>query len=136
MKNLLKHLEDAQSSKNQWSAFQTEALLESLCKASCDARCEWEEGDEMWARVILGDEVIAIVSAEMPLVILRHAHQNLADSAQLDRKLVRIAIVQKFDEPVMRTTRFEIEQIFNRLLSGNIDYENLSINDLWWATVH
>jgi hypothetical protein len=39
------------------------------------------------------------------------------------------------DERVYEIDRALLEEVFDRVLSENVDYSSLSLNDLWWATV-
>jgi hypothetical protein len=136
MNGLLESLKNAQSSRSQWAIADVEALLTYLCKAIPNAQSDWERGDEMWARVLSGEEVSAIVSAEMPLVILKEKHLYLAKLLQNDCEGLQVAVVEQFDEPALETSRDALEQIFGRSLSENLEYASLSVDDLWWATVH
>jgi hypothetical protein len=136
MNGLLESLKNAQSGKSRWAIADVETLLKFLCKAIPNAQSDWERGDEMWARVLSGEEVSAIISVEMPLVILKGKHRYLADLLQNDLELFQVAVVEQFDEPALETSRDALEQIFNRSLSENLEYDSLSVDDLWWATVH
>ncbi|MDX2090316.1 MAG: hypothetical protein SFX73_20820 [Kofleriaceae bacterium] len=94
-------------------------------------RIDWEPGDEEWARAIDDrGNVAAFICARIPLGI---AIDSLSKSMLSD--CLTWVYVPSMDARVLMVEKVLLERIFERPLSGNIDYANMSANDLWWATV-
>lgn len=90
---------------------------------------DWEPGDEEWGRVLLGGDVVALVCARVPLVLVRlttPAHSLLG---------FEVVVVNDFASQEYRVDRGLLESIFGRPLSPHVDWEGMSIDELWWATV-
>ena len=96
-------------------------------------RIDWEEGDEEWARIIASDgHVVALICVRVPLGIV-------ADSLNRHEPALPDCLpwipVNSFSEPDYAVARALIETVFERPVSGNVNWNRLSIEDLWWATV-
>lgn len=89
---------------------------------------DWEVGEE-WGRVLRGDCVIAFVCTRVPLAL---AKRSVPTHALLGFDVV---VVDSFDDQEYRVDRQVLEKLFGRPLSRNIDWDGLSIEELWWATV-
>lgn len=98
------------------------------------ASVDWEEGDENWARLMIDGEVVAIVNALVPIVVvlskLRDKVQGLAENNK-----VALIVADSFSDHSFCVDKQLVEQVVARELSSNIDYRSLSIDDLWWTTI-
>lgn len=132
---LLESIASAKASKVRWNVRIVTRILEDLVKAVPNSHLEWEQDDEMWARVLLDGEAIACLSAEFPLLLLRADLAPTEWAPPLPNYVV-LFTHQRFDDKAFAAPRQELERLFERPLTRNLDYQHFSINDLWWATVH
>lgn len=133
MKNIVQLLAHAKSQVETWTPVEVKRCLASIAIAYPDWRLDWEEGDEHWIRVISDKKLLGYISVELPIAFFQ------GDGAKNIRwepdGLPTVHTVADFDSPDISTTRHEMEDIFGRTLTHNLDYGCLSLNDLWWATV-
>jgi len=135
MTTLIECIEEAHRRKGQWDEQDVKDLLRVISCAINESQVDWDEGDELWARVLEGDEVVAIVSAVMPLAILKEPYRNHVSCQELAGS-PQVYFVDNFEMPAFATSKEALEGLFERSLTDNVTYDSMSINDLWWATVH
>ena len=90
---------------------------------------DWEPGGEEWGRVLLGGSVVALVCARVSLVLVgptAPAHSLLG---------FEVVVVTSFAVQEYRVDHVLLESIFGRPLSRHVNWERMSIDELWWATV-
>jgi hypothetical protein len=115
-----------------WSNGEAKELLKAIVGMTPGSRVDWEEGDEEWGRVLSReDKVLALVSAKFPLSFVT----TTVSGQMLFPASVTVLSVKDMAEPQLRATRELMEQVFERPLSDNLDYGNLSAEDIWWTTV-
>jgi hypothetical protein len=115
----------------EWSDKHAASLLQAIASRFRGGVVDWDEGSEEWGRVVLdGKDVVALVCRRLPLGIAKAAHAHQMPVGQ-----VTWIVVELMSEPKFRVGRLVLEQAFGRQLSDNVNYEQLSANDLWWATV-
>jgi hypothetical protein len=114
-----------------WGERDTMNALKAIAAACAGSRVDWEEGSEEWGRVLSEtDEVVALVWTRIPL--------GFAISSLAKCPIGDLPIVLRVDDLAdenFRISRDLIEQVLARPVSDNLDYEKLSAQDLWWATV-
>lgn len=134
MKDLFQMLAEAKSHAEIWTPMQLKACLASIASAQPNWCLDWEEGDERWIRILSQGKVVGYVSVEIPIAFFLKSEKSKLDNLTGMDSIV-IYVVEDFDNPDFSTTRCKMEDVFGRVLTDNVDYERLSVNDLWWATV-
>lgn len=135
MTELLQFLKEAKSQRNRWTAAELKRFLAGLVLAQPGLVVDWEDCDERWARVVSNGRLFSVISAEFPVCFV---HESIVVSAinSTCQGLPLIRAIKDFDSPCCSTNQEEMQALFERRLSANVDYENISINDLWWVSVH
>lgn len=114
-----------------WTYERVAQTLQALAIHYPGSRVDWEPGDEEWGRVVDPEgEVVGLVCARVPLGIVR----NDLPQSELPH-LVEWLRFKSMHDASYRVSPEILERVFGRQPSRNIDYEELSLNDLWWATV-
>ncbi len=121
----------ASENAERWTATLVLSTLGSVREAIQGSEVDWEEGDEQWARLLVEQDVVALVSARVPLVLAA----DLAVSSASFPDFVVWCRTGDMSAMNYRVEKTVLEEIFERELTDNVDYEHLSIHDLWWATV-
>jgi hypothetical protein len=134
MKTLRDRIEAAHELRARWNIQRAREVVTRLCTQLPNARVDWDEGDEEWARVIVGSDPVILVSAKLPLVIAQEPHDKLTIDGAEELGFIGYA-VDDFSKKQHYVEKSFLESVFGRELSGNLSYDALSINDLWWATV-
>jgi hypothetical protein len=126
--------EDAATRSSVWSAAAATKFLRDVEGEIPSARVDWEPEDEAWGRVLVGKDVAIIVHSALPLAIAvaRFADtiRNISDSSKIS--LIEVA---DFETPCLSADKPRLETLLSRSLSSAVDYANISMQDLWWATV-
>ena len=115
----------------RWSKALVHSTLRSVLEANPASNVDWEEGDEEWARVLMNQEVGALVCARIPLVL---ATGSIVQPNALP-EFVLWHRVGDLSFSIYRVDKATLENVFERELSDNVDYEDLSADEFWWATV-
>lgn len=91
---------------------------------------DWEPPGEQWGRVSDDEGNIACVCARVPLafVIERADVSRVTESVHWIR-------CRSFDTHRFSIDKALLEEIFGREVTDAVDYTNLSVNDLWFATI-
>ena len=126
------HVETALRKKDCWGVAEARIVL-AKCRARIgDSQIDWEEVDENWGRLVKDGEVILLVNALIPLAFVLSSHCD----ALLDILGDCLAVpVESFSSESFSVSRQLIEQVVGREVSNTVNYDHLSIDDLWWATV-
>lgn len=135
MINLCRTYDEWQDKPGDWDSHQVDRVLQLMRREIPNLEVDWEIGDENWARVLQAGLVAALVSAELPIMILNQNLEPLKDRIQSEIPLLAL-VLAKFEEPVFEDRREDLEELFARSLSENVSYGELSVDDLWWLTVH
>lgn len=124
--------EIALGKKDCWGVAEARTVLAECRTRIGDSQIDWEEGDENWARLVKNGEVILLVSALIPLTFVLSSYCD----ALLDVLGDCVAVpVESFSAESFSVSRQLMEQVVGREVSTNVNYDQLSIDDLWWATV-
>jgi len=136
MDPLLQLLTTAKTRQPSWNAWKLGQFLSTLTAAHRGLWIDWEEGDESWARILRNDELVGLLSADLPVAFLHHAiAPTTTDAASYE--LPTIHTVESFESPDYSTTHAAMEIAFGRSLSSSgVDYTRLSVSDLWWVTAN
>lgn len=115
-----------------WTHTGVATTLEALTAQYPGARVDWEPGDEEWARVIVPDanQIIALICARIPLGFLSEA----TPPREYVEGFVWITI-RSVSDASFKIDPEVLDRIFERHVSRNLDYDAVSANDVWWATV-
>jgi hypothetical protein len=118
--------------KDYWGVAEARNLLAEFRTRIGDSQIDWEEDDENWARLVKNGEVILLVNALIPLTFVLSSYCD----ALLDVLGDCVAVpVESFSAESFSVSRQLMEQVVGREVSTNVNYDQLSIDDLWWATV-
>lgn len=125
-------LEEAAKKEAMWSSAHVAELAGAVAECHVGAHVDWEQGDEEWARVLgpKGIGPIALICKRIPVGFICRGPVPTEPE-----DFTWLSISSSFSEPVFRVNPTVLEQIFRRAISRNLDYQSLSIQDLWWATV-
>jgi hypothetical protein len=124
---------DALKSRDNWTSARTEELLEALKRALPGSSIDWEPPNENWGAVLLDKEVPAHVCALAPIAFVKSAFSTRLSSI-LDSFEVYTIFYQKIGDTSYRIDKSILKQLVNRDLSL-FDYDNISLNEIWFATV-
>ena len=131
--NLSPLFQRASETPMPWSLDSAEGLLQKICGSLNESVIDWEKGDEEWGRVLQHKRVVSLVCARIPLVIvasdLKEVVEKLVDANFL------IFCVDDMAAKSWLVDKKLLERIFSKALTDNINYAELSIDDLWWCTV-
>ena len=134
MKNLQDVILLADEKKKYWDKDKIRRVLAILSRAIKPSMVDWEEDDEEWGRIICGGDIIAIICVKLPLIIISSQYEAI--SKKIDGISCLVFPVRDFDLEKHRVSKSILERVFERKLSENLNYEELSINDIWWATIN
>lgn len=119
---------------HEWSEKDVREVLTRLLTISDAFKIEYEPPDETWGRLLASDTCLAIVCSRLPLAFVLSGYVDIVNQLAGTPRL-RVINVESFDEPWLSADRGEVEAIFGRGLSTNVDWKSMSVNDFWWATV-
>jgi len=124
--------EEAAKNASTWTNADTHEMLQAVSAAHPGARVDWEPGDEEWARVLEseGDGIIAFVCAKLPIGFI----SGDARPAGGKHPFVWI-LVPSTDAAVYSVNPEVLDQVFGRSVSRSLDYDKVSADEVWWATV-
>ncbi|WP_437634842.1 hypothetical protein [Sorangium sp. So ce854] len=114
-----------------WTHEKVQDVLRALAASSPGSSVDWEPFDEQWGRGLdAGDDVLGFVCARVPIGAAR-------DDVPLSELPSDVAWIRfrSTNDHDYRIAPELLEEVFGREISRNVDYEDLSMNDLWWATV-
>ncbi len=118
-----------------WNYESVRKALERLASSNSGAQIDWEKGDEQWGRVLVGNEVVAFVCAKLPLVAVHSKLSGIASGWAGNQDGAEVIVMDDFEAADFSVDRSLLERIFGREISSNLDYNAISISELWWATV-
>ncbi|WP_437609179.1 hypothetical protein WMF20_49580 [Sorangium sp. So ce834] len=114
-----------------WTHDKVQDVLQALAARSPGSWVDWEPFDEEWGRVLDADnKTLGFVCARVPI----GAARDDLPTAELPSAVTWIQFRSIHDHNY-RIAPEILEEIFGFEVSRNVDYEDLSMNDLWWATV-
>jgi hypothetical protein len=124
--------EKAAAGIDTWTSSDVWEALKIVTTARPSARVDWEPGDEEWARVVDSEvsEILALICAKIPLGFIRSDIPTSGSTGGL----VWIT-VPSTDESVYKISPEVLDRIFGRTVSRNLNYDAISADDVWWATV-
>jgi hypothetical protein len=134
MIDLAQHFELAQRYSDNWSPSNTLEALQAVARAVTGSSVDLDIGaGEKWGRVLVGDRTLLLVCCLLPIAIVDRSIENTFHSATNAR--VRPIVVDNMDQKSFAVDHEELERVFQREMSPNLDYSSMSANELWWATV-
>jgi hypothetical protein len=132
-KNITDQLKLALSQSSYWNREKFIKYFDTIKNSFPNGNKDWDEyAGEKWGSILVDNKVVAYVSREFPLVFLKTEIANVAESLQ------DIIIIYFSDN---NTDEYSIESNFFQQWSqgrsniGDLDAQNLSVNDIWWATI-
>jgi hypothetical protein len=132
-KNITDRLKLALSQSSYWDREKFIKYFDTIQNLVPDGNRDWDEyAGEKWGSILVDNKVVAYVSREFPLVFLKAELSNITDSLQ------DLIIINFSDNHV---TEYSIDSVFfekwsqGRSNTGDLDAQNLSVNDIWWATI-
>lgn len=118
--------------QNSWRTHELRSALSECKEQIPDAIIDWEECDENWGRVLQGGKVILLISALVPIAFVL---SDLQATVQKHLRDCAIVPVESFSQQDFSIDRTLLEQVVGRDVSANVNCGQLSIDDIWWATV-
>ncbi|MCC6527425.1 MAG: hypothetical protein IT373_32560 [Polyangiaceae bacterium] len=131
MTDLTKTLLAAVATAGHWDEAAVADTLGALVAKLPGSRVDWEPGDEQWGRILTSDnQVAAILCVRFPMGV---ALTNLW-GVNLPGGVCWVMVDDMFS-PGFSVERGALEAAFGRKITDNVNLGQLSINDLWWATL-
>ncbi|MFN7812692.1 MAG: hypothetical protein ACK5SI_08550 [Planctomycetia bacterium] len=124
--------EAALREKHVWTRGSVRGVLAALQNCIPETHVDWEEGEENWARLLRCGNVVALCSALVPVIVVLSKY---SDGVQHALSGCHLIMVDSFSDDAFKIERTILEQIVGREMSRNVNYDKLSMDDLWWATV-
>lgn len=122
-------------SSSFWTQESVRRVLDAIRNDLEESSLDWEPKDEEWGRVLVGQEVKALVCARVPVAVLIGTDWSQDLIVGLTRSGVAIIHTEDYEAVEYSVDRATLESIFERPLSENVDFSRCSINDIWWSTV-
>jgi hypothetical protein len=132
-RNIMDRLNLALSQSSYWSRDKFIKYLDTITNSVPDGMQDWDEyAGEKWGSILVDNKAIAYISREFPLVFIKTELAHITDSLQ------DITTINFSDN---HATEYSIDSAFfekwseGRSNTGDLDAQNLSVNDIWWATI-
>lgn len=124
---------EAASRRTSWSIERASDLARTVAALVPGAEVDWDDDSgEEWARILVDRFVIALVRAQLPLVIV--VRGEVGRLRALGSGVV-VVIVDDMDTPRLSCRSDVISQVFpEREVSPTLEPEAFSALDLWFAT--
>lgn len=124
----------ANSIRDEWNEDYVREVLQYISGSVFRSAVDWDDGDEQWGRVLDSRElVLAFVCVPCPIVISLTTIRRLFRG---DKNWPIVAVfVEDMSTRCYSVERLVLESIFGRQLSDKVDYESISIEEIWWSTV-
>lgn len=131
-RDFTRELREASKRRASWSLERGRKLVQAISSSIAGAEVDWDEDSgEEWARILLGDRVVAMVRVRIPLAIVLN---ELSIPASMRREVVFIS-VGSLDATSMRADPESVASAFpERVVSPTLDLNEFSAFDLWFAT--
>ncbi|MBP7866148.1 MAG: hypothetical protein KA419_09380 [Acidobacteria bacterium] len=118
--------------KSLWNTELFLDLLNYLASSIPDSKVDWDSGvPENWGSIILKESYV-LVCLLYPLVILK---ENILPADIVRSIDVECLYVSSMDISQYRIDLSVLEELAGRNVLKSIDWENCSIQEIWWATV-
>ncbi|WP_159062007.1 hypothetical protein [Streptomyces sp. WM6368] len=126
-------LESICGTGDKWVSGAAGAVAGDLAR-SIGADIDWDgDAGEEWLSLLVEDARVAIVSAELPLIVTLECHSF--DSSAVSRG-ARIVAVSSFETPELCCDSAVLRRTFGEMQAyGTLNPDSFSGNDLWFATV-
>jgi hypothetical protein len=132
---LVEALRGAVRRRGEWNRDRAKRAIEYLLAAIAGSRLDWDEGaGEAWARLVIGDDLAALISLEWPLVLVRASLEHYTGNGP-ELEGAETFPVSDFDD-----RRYSIDDVLTEGLGivvtdAEFDPRHFSLKELWWATV-
>ena len=117
--------------RGQWSTSLAQDSLDAIARCARGV-VDWEPGDEEWGRVLVDQEVAALVHSRWPLALVVAPMVPQPPALGPEIILMSIGSIESQD---YRIDRAWLQSAVGRKLTENVDYEHIAVGELWWATV-
>ena len=128
----------ASSTNHLWSKDDFQALCQSVTCHLYAAVIDYDiEAGENWASIIVNDRTIGMIHADLPLIVILIEFEEYI-RILLDQKMQELLVVVGISDMERKSYALEksvIKTIFYGRWSRNIDSNEFSIRELWWATI-
>ena len=132
------YLQDVITRSGGWTEADGERLALRLAEAVPRSTLELEPGDEQWARILSGKELLAIVRLPEPIVI---AHQSAPASllSAVGPDVVLVVLTEGWDDSVLTADPEVVQRAFPEEHLWTTEAQSLSdpfsALDLWYVTL-
>lgn len=117
-----------------WSSRLLQATLTELAEALHGSAVDYDEdAGEEWGRLLVGDDVVAILWLRGAFALVQQEFSDLVP--RLTSAGVIVEIVSDWDAPLFTIEPEDLRLLFGReTISDAVNPARLSANELWWAT--
>jgi hypothetical protein len=132
-KDITEQLKIAFEKSSSWSREKFIEYLNLLGNSVMDSEKDWDEyAGERWATVLLRGEVIAYISKDIPLLFISYEFMHVTKPFE---ELVVIWFSDNDSAEYSVDSDVFQDWSKGRSKTGGLDVENLSVSDIWWATI-
>lgn len=117
-----------------WSSQRLNATLAALAEAVPGSAVDYDEdAGEEWARLLLGNDIVAILWLRGAFGLVHRRFSDLVP--QLTSAGLVIEVISDWDAPVFTIDREDLCSLFERgTMTDAVNPARLSASELWWAT--
>lgn len=129
---------EAHSQASSWYLEKLKDILLSIIQAIPDAKIDWDRGcGEYWVTIKKNKQELGIIRVDTPLAFFIDEYSDCVANI-MSVYQVKLIAVSGFSEPGFKLDINQVEQImpgFWHAEAEAVNSENLSISDLWYATI-
>lgn len=134
--NLTEKLALAIAKAENWSEACFLQVLSEMITILSGSRLDWDsDAGEEWGRVLFDDLIVAILRVNFPFCVV-HEYWQVSLTPILKKRDIVALSVQDLEAKIFCIDPSAVSRLFGRdSITGSIDLEKFSINELWWATI-
>lgn len=139
IRDITEQLRRASNARGAWTPTDASHTAEAIAGFAPSRSVEWDyDAGEAWERVLDSDGVVALISVETPLVVLRHSEGDPVAARDPRPEIVRIRAI---DGRELRADRLVLVAAFPALEDlrsedrDRFNPERFTAEELWVATV-
>ncbi len=120
--------------RRRWTHAEVRQVLHGISSCVAGATYNWDQGNENWGFVDMPLGGGAQVSAKIPLILVEDRYVEAIRDCAVQAGAVLLS-VSSFKTNVFHVSKELLETVFGRPLTSTVNYDMLSISDLYYATV-
>jgi hypothetical protein len=134
MNDITSVFHDALTAPFEWSEPSVLRVADAMKSAIHSSSVDWESNVENWARVLVKGREVAFISSASPLCLVESSVCDEVSDIIQENKMKMIVCEDMADEK-FSISRTVLEKTFRRDLSDAVNYDRISLHDLWFVTV-